>query len=144
MRVAQVMLTHRESSIKGEKTRHFFSFFIMKAEQFVRRVLYPSEDADDTSRFWATLTLNALLEYQDRFEAIANLIDTENVKNEYVRIIERMFSDGILSRGRLVATFALASLLQERFDVDLVSETVAVVKDRLFEWMLFELLNHVW
>ena len=74
----------------------------MKAEQFVRRVLYPSEDAEDTSRFWTTLTLNALHEYYDRFEAIKNLIDSDNVQYKYVGMIERMFSDGVLSREDLL------------------------------------------
>ena len=59
-------------------------------------------------------------------------------------MIERIFSDRILSRRRLVAIFALALLLLECYEIDLVSKTVSVVKDRLFEWMLFELLSHVW
>ena len=116
----------------------------MTVENFVNQILSESTASDDIARMWQTTTRNALSEYQDRFDGLINMMDISDVKQSFISIIERMFADGIVSRGRLITTFAFATLLQQRFKVDLVFETASLVKNRLYDWMIFDLLSCVW
>ena len=94
----------------------------MTVENFVSQVLAETTASDEVARVWQTATRNALSEYRDRFEAMINIMDVSDVKQSFIGIIERMFADGIISRGRIITVFAFATLLQQRFKIDLSSK----------------------
>ena len=84
----------------------------MTVENFVNQILAETTAFDDVARVWQTSTRNSLSEYRDRFEGLFNMMDMSDVKQSFIDIIERMFADGIVSRGRIITTFAFATLLQ--------------------------------
>ena len=52
------------------------------------------------------------------------MMNISDVKQSFIGIVERMFADGIVNRGKIITTFAFATLLQKHFKIDLVPETL--------------------
>jgi hypothetical protein len=109
----------------------------MKSEDFVKLVLSGNNDDDDDAvDAWQRLTFDALRDYGDQIEEIVALLPNDDVENVFTKIVEEMFSDGIVTRGRIVTMLAFAVHLQQKNDVDLSKEAAFVIRERLFDWLL--------
>ena len=113
----------RIESTKRHKNLCFIQFFVkMTVENFVCQFLSEASASDDVARALRTSTWKVLSDYRDRFEGLINMVDISDVKQSFIGIVERMFADGIVSRGRIITSFAFATLLLHRFKIDLVPE----------------------
>ena len=102
----------------------------------VRQVLALRSN-NKTTEIWLEMTLIALRRHRDDFDSVVERMPPGvEIEQSFTTIIKEMFSDGIVNYGRLAIAMAFAVYLQQRFGVDLKSETATIVEERLFNCML--------
>ena len=97
----------------------------------INQVLSLQADNSNNDR-WLEMTLMALQNYRTFFDSLVDRLPARvDVKQSYSEILREMFSDDIINCGRIVIAMAFAIYLQQRYDVDLKSETIDMIEERL-------------
>jgi len=90
---------------------------------------------------WLAQSLVFACDFRDVFDRIVERLpshDYEEIKQHFVDIFDTLFSDGRMSRTRVVTLFAFAQYLQNFFsEIDLKEETGSLLERHVFGW-LFE------
>lgn len=82
---------------------------------------------------WLALTLDLLHRHRRDFDSIANrLPSSSSVSEHFVSIVREMFNDGKKSWGRTVTVLAFATYLQQRYSIDLKSETSQLLEEQVY------------
>ncbi len=106
---------------------------------FVRQVIGQQiEDGNETAQRCLCLAHMVIHDNRDKFNDIATRMSSVsgNVRYNYARVLEEMFSDGVVNWGRIVTVLAFAIYMQHRFFVNLEVETERAVERHLFDWMM--------
>jgi len=96
---------------------------------------------DDKTKTYLALAKECQRENSGLFEDMTRRLG-HDVKRSYLSITRKVFADGEINSGRIVVVLAFALYVQERYDIDLVEETEAVIDECLRQrqrrdWLTF-------